>query len=462
MHYFIISMIRKIRLKIKDRITRGHPRSVKAKKNIVSSFLYKFLSVVLNLAYVPLLINSLGKEEYGIWLVLGSFHSWMNFFDVGLANGLRNRLGEALALEDYQRAQEYVSTTYAIFMLVFLPLAIIVIFITPFISWQNVFNTHNVSENVLQRVVLIALFFFAIRFIFQIISVIYFADQRPSLNNLINVIMTALGFLIILVLNYFSLATLVIAGAILSIVPVLVYMFFSIYSFTHEYKTFKPRLSCINLKLSKDLLSLGINFFIIQISGLVLISATNFIIAQFFSPVEVTYYNIGHKYFQVLIMVFAIFTAPLWSSITDAYSKKDYVWIKNTMKKYKGLASLLSIGSILMLLVSNHAYKIWVGPSVDIPFSLSLALCIQTIVYTWWSPYILFLNGTGKIRLITILVIFQTIFYLPVAYYFSMWLSVGIAGILFASLLCEIPIRIVQPIQYKKLINNNATGLWNK
>jgi len=193
-----------------------------------------------------------------------------------------------------------------------------------------------------------------------------------------------------------------------------------------------------------------------------LISATNFIIAQFFSPVEVTYYNIGHKYFQVLIMVFAIFTAPLWSSITDAYSKKDYVWIKSTMKKYKGLASLLSIGSILMLLVSNHAYKIWVGPSVDIPFSLSLALCIQTIVYTWWSPYILFLNGTGKIRLITILVIFQTIFYLPVAYYFSMWLSVGIAGILFASLLCEIPIRIVQPIQYKKLINNNATGLWNK
>lgn len=448
--------------KVKHVFTSGHQRSVKAKKNILGSVLLKIGSIVLNLAYVPLLLQTLGKEEYGIWLVLGSFLSWMNFFDIGLANGLRNKLGEALAGNNNKQAQEYVSTTYALFGIIFIPVSILVVIINPYIPWQNVFNTQSVAEYTLKVLALIALTSFSLRFIFQIIGVIFLADQRPVMSNLLNVISTTLCLILILILNYFSINSLVFSVSILAIVPVFTFIVASYFSFKYRYAQLRPRFASVNLKLSKNLLNLGIHFFIIQVSGLIVYSSTNFLIVQFFSPNEVTVYNIGYKYFSIITMLFGIFLTPLWSAITEAFAMHDFYWIINVMRKYKKLAILLSIGSIIMLFSSETIFKIWVGSAITIPFSLCTVLALQTIIYTFWSPYIAFLNGTGKIKLVSYMVLFQSIAYIPVAYILVKMLNIGLPGIVIASIICELPIRIIQPIQYSKLIKGNATGIWAK
>ncbi|MCK7523619.1 MAG: hypothetical protein MZV64_41275 [Ignavibacteriales bacterium] len=67
------------------------------------------------MAIVPVTLNYLGKTEYGIWLTLASILSWLINLDFGLGNGLRNKLAEALALNDIKLARIYVSTAYAVF-----------------------------------------------------------------------------------------------------------------------------------------------------------------------------------------------------------------------------------------------------------------------------------------------------------------------------------------------------------
>ena len=52
--------------------------------------LIKICNIIINLAYVPLLINSLNQDRYGIWLTITTIVSWIAFFDIGLGNGLRN------------------------------------------------------------------------------------------------------------------------------------------------------------------------------------------------------------------------------------------------------------------------------------------------------------------------------------------------------------------------------------
>jgi hypothetical protein len=47
---------------------------------------------------------------------------WISFFDIGINNGLRNKLTAALAHNDYNLGRKYVSTTYAILFLIFMPL----------------------------------------------------------------------------------------------------------------------------------------------------------------------------------------------------------------------------------------------------------------------------------------------------------------------------------------------------
>ena len=79
---------------------KNSSRTEKAKKNIVILFILHVFNFVSLMAIVPVTLNYLGKTEYGIWLTLASILSWLINLDFGLGNGLRNKLAEALALND--------------------------------------------------------------------------------------------------------------------------------------------------------------------------------------------------------------------------------------------------------------------------------------------------------------------------------------------------------------------------
>ena len=59
------------------------------KKNTLYTCLLKILSVVTSFIIVPITIDFVNAENYGIWLTLSSMVTWISFFDLGLTNGLR-------------------------------------------------------------------------------------------------------------------------------------------------------------------------------------------------------------------------------------------------------------------------------------------------------------------------------------------------------------------------------------
>lgn len=442
-------------------ISSGQTRSIKAKKNIIASFGLKGISILISLAYVSLLINALGKEEYGIWLILTSFMSWIAFFDIGIGNGTRNYLGKALAKKDYEKAKSYVSTTYAIFILIFLPLIVVILIVTPFIHWQSVFNTNAVNEQTLKVVASVVLSFFALRLIFQTINILLLADQRPAMTGLIGLISNVISFALIYLLNSIGYNSFILFCTILCIVPVFVFIVYSFILFSKSYKHLRPSFKSVDFNLTKNILSLGLKFFIIQISGIIIYTSTNLIITQFYNPESVTSYNIAYKYFSVITMFYGIVITPLWSSVTDAYALEDMKWMKNILKKYNYISVLLIVAILIMFLASPFIYQWWV-PSVEISSSLSLVVALQALMYVVFTPYITLLNGVGKIKLVMYFVIVQSIVYIPLVFLFDKYLAIGVAGILLVSIVIEIPLKITQFIQTKKIINQTAKGIWNE
>jgi O-antigen/teichoic acid export membrane protein len=87
---------------------------------------YKGGSILASFLLVPLTINYLDTENYGIWLTLSSFIAWFSFFDIGLGNGLRNKFAEAKAKGDMTLARGYVSSAY--FTIGVVSIGLIVIF----------------------------------------------------------------------------------------------------------------------------------------------------------------------------------------------------------------------------------------------------------------------------------------------------------------------------------------------
>ena len=81
-------------------ITDGHERSVRAKKNIISSLVIKGVSIAISFISLPITLSYVDTSTYGVWLTLSSVVAWFAFFDIGLTQGFRNKFAEARANGD--------------------------------------------------------------------------------------------------------------------------------------------------------------------------------------------------------------------------------------------------------------------------------------------------------------------------------------------------------------------------
>ena len=75
-------------------------------KNFSYSIVYKILALIISLTLVPLLIDILGVEEYGLWVTFTSLLVWISLFDFGLGYALKNTVSKSLANSAIKNAQQ--------------------------------------------------------------------------------------------------------------------------------------------------------------------------------------------------------------------------------------------------------------------------------------------------------------------------------------------------------------------
>jgi len=448
--------------KLNRYLNRGHERSQNIKKNILYSVLIKGGSIVISFLLVPLTLGYLGAVDYGIWLTLSSVVAWFGFFDIGLGNGLRNKFAEALALGNKELARSYVSTTYFGLTVIFGILWLIFIVVSFFIDWNAIFNAPPDQSQNLQVLIVYVFSLFLIRFVLKLLSVIIIADQRPAISNTFDPLSNVISLIVIYFLTITTKGSLMYLGMAVTASPVVVLGVASIYFFGRDYRDYRPSVSYVRMSQLKELTGLGFRFFIIQIAVLVIFSTDNMIIAQVLGPEQVTPYNIAFKYFNSVTMAFAIIMTPLWSAYTHAYTKNDIPWIRNITRKLTRFWLLILATVILMIVVSGPFYSIWVGDQIKIPFLITLFMGVFILISTWNNVYVYFINGTGKIRLQLYSSVISAAVNIPVSIYFARDLKLGAAGVIIATCICLFPGTILAPIQYFKILNKTAGGIWAK
>jgi O-antigen/teichoic acid export membrane protein len=232
--------------------------------------------------------------------------------------------------------------------------------------------------------------------------------------------------------------------------------------FKGHYKSISPSIRTINFKYSSSLVKLGMQFFIIQISSLIVFTTGNIIITQLYGPEAVVVYNVAYKYFYMVPLVFNVILAPFWSAFTESYVKNEYNWIKNSVKKLIIMWALLSGVAIIMIITSDFVYEIWVGPEIKVPFILSFFTGLFVIIANWNNIFGYFINGVGKVRLQLYFAIFTAILNIPLSIFLAKTVGLGITGVMLSTIICLLFASIWSPIQYLKIINGTAKGIWSK
>lgn len=448
--------------RICDYLKRGNALSIRYKVNTIYMFILKGISIIISLLYVPLLLHTLDTENYGIWLTLTSIVSWVAMMDIGLGNGLRNKLAAALANNNSLLAKKYVSSAYvALFIYILIFLFIFLVAIFKVVPWNNVLNAPNIPEQDLNTLVLVVFLSFALQFVLNLINSILLALQSPAISSLLTTLGQLLSFISVLIcVKIFNIHSLLILGCIVSFSPPLVLLCASIFLFAGKYKELRPSIRYFDRTLIKDIIRLGISFFIIQIITIILYQSNNIIITHVVGNEGVVEYNIAHKYFQVLYMLYMIIVTPMWSATTQAYAIRDFQWIKNTGRQLNRIAGAFAILGIIMLILSPSIYRIWLGKETTIMFSTSLLLVISEIFRMFYGHYGYIINGIGKLHAQLVISGVMTILYIPLTIFFGKLL--GLIGILCMNLMVNLCNLIWSRYQYKVLMENRAVGFWNK
>lgn len=445
---------------IKSLITKGNERSVKLKKNILILIIIRGLSIVTGFVQLPLTLHYMEPTRYGIWLTLSSIIGWFGFFDIGFGNGLRNRFAESVAKGEHELARIYVSTTYAILSIIIAAILLIFFIINPFLNWAKILNTPSDMAGELSVLVLVVFVFFCLQFVLQLITTLLTANQQPAKASVFNFVGNLISLAIIFILTKTTTGKLIYLAITFGGAPVVALLIASLWLYTHQYKRYAPSFKFVKFTYARSLMSIGIRFFFIQIAFIILYQTSNIIIAQLFGPVAVTPYNIVYKYFGIVTMGFGILITPFWSAFTEAWVKKDVQWMRGTLRKIRIWWFITSCVAIIMLIASPIVYRLWVGSEINIPFNISLVVAAYVIINSWNAINSHFLNGVGKIKLQLYSGLWGIALNIPMAIFFGK--TIGISGVVLSTVILALINAIWSPIQVKKLLDDKATGIWNK
>lgn len=419
--------------------------------NISFSLLFKAMSILSNLVLVSLYLKFLGKDLYGFWLLILNLLTWINIFDIGISNGLKNYLVNPFLLEQNKIYNRYITTAYFFNFLIIMIATIALIILIVNINISNFLNVEKINNNFLIKIIIINLIFSAINFVLSLVNQLYYACQKSYIieikNFLLYFINLILLYLVIVLKIKYQLLCVTI---IFNLTNLILNLIFSWYIFKDKKIELKKEYyskSCLK-KLNKT----GIQFFILQIVNLILLSTDNFLIANFFSLNKVTEYNIYYKIFSLILVGHQLVVLTLWTIFTQAYFEKNLNYIKKIMFKINILEIFIGIVVIILVIISPKIIKIWLGNSYDISLSLKIMLGTYIFLLTFFNNLSSFLCGINRIEGLTKMSIVSGIINLPLSIFLVKKLNFGIEGIVLGTNISLALYLIYAFVQYKKII----------
>lgn len=416
----------------------------KIKRHMVLSSVYKPVSMVISLVYVPVFLACLGEEKYGIWVTISSVLSWLTQFDIGIGNGLRNKLTEYYARGEKENSQAVVSTAYGVLGWISFGIFVLFVICTFCLDIPEFLGIALTSEPV-DLVLVIAAACVCLNFVLGLCATVFYAIQESSVVALKGIAVQLAQLLAALALTAASESSLIWVAALYGLSEILVNILFSVYLFG-KHRFLRPRIKKYKRQEVHGIVSLGFQFFILQICTLVIYSTDNMIISKYIGPSEVTPYSIAHNAFSIIIAVHAALNMPMWSAYTAALSTGDYGAIKRNLRRILGITGLLALGTIAAIPLFRPAAAIWLQKDLTYAAGLIELEAVYTILALASNTFSSFLSGVNYVKKTVYISVAQAIVNVPLSIFCATQLGMGIVGVKIGSVIALAISALTNPL----------------
>jgi len=117
--------------------------------NTIANYLLKAIQLFLNLLAIPILINNLGEEGFGIILFASIVVGYFNVLELGITDGVTKYVSQYLESKEYNKIQSIINTSLIFFIGIgfLVSMTLIIWVLSGGISWLNLDPDLSVSSD---------------------------------------------------------------------------------------------------------------------------------------------------------------------------------------------------------------------------------------------------------------------------------------------------------------------------
>ncbi len=411
-------------------------------KNFSYSIVYKILALLISLTLVPLLIDILGVEEYGLWVTFTSLLVWISLFDFGLGYALKNTVSKSLANSAIKNAQQ--ETFQILKITFFFAFVLLVVFAFSFLFIEIFSNNIYLS--------LILFIPFILTFPIKLGSPILQGARKIALESGLLFLNTLLFFISILIIKFFNLKLEIVDLAILFVMSYILSTFLVWLSAMRIIEiTWIDFKKISSTKLDFIRIQMGIKFFGLQLSSLVLYSIGTIIVFSNLNAISAAHFDVVNKIFLAGLGIFNIGIAVFWPEISHSLEKKDFHRILKLYLIMIGLSIIFLICSIIFSFFAPQIIALWTNNKINVSQQetiwFALLVSIQATAYCG----AVVLNAFEKITYQLLISIIATILMLPLSIYL-IDSNYSISSVPIASFILTIPATLYCNVHAYRLI----------
>ncbi len=319
------------------------------------------IGIFTSLISVPLTIDYLGTERYGLWMTISSILALLGFADLGIGNGLLNAVSKADGKDDRIAAGQSVSSAFFILTIIATFFLVILFASYSFIPWQRIYNVTSdlaIKESGPATALLIALTL--INLPLGIVQRVQMGYQEGYKNQLWAIFGSLTGFIGLLLVVYFKAGLIWLVLAV-SGGPVLILLLNWFREFIWLKPWLFPQWKKFDWITGKMIIGTGTLFLILQIFAILGNSSDNLIIAHVLGTSAVASYAVTQKLFSI-VLIAQFFSQPLWPAFGEALARKDYFWARRALTRALIIGLLLSlIFGLPLLIFGKWIIGYWAG-----------------------------------------------------------------------------------------------------
>lgn len=342
----------------------------------VLSYATILFNIVSGLVYTPWMIRQIGKEDYGLFALVGSFLTYF-VMDFGLGNSITRFISKYRAENRPEAVDELIGLTTKLYLLIDLVLLLAVIILFFFI--ENLFVKLTPSEIVKFKIIYcIAGLFSVISFPFIPLNSILTAFEKfftLKLCIFLNKVFTV-GLMVIALFAGYKLYALVAINALVGLC-LLIFKFWYVF----RKCPVKIRLSFFNMNLLKQVLAYSVWVTVIGIAQRMLINIVPVLLGIFSGTKEIAIFSIGMT-IEAYTWMFAVALGGLFMpKVSRMVAKEKREDIIKLMIKV-GRIQLMIVGIIVIgfITLGQQFLSLWIGNDFERSYWVVLFIMIPGLV----------------------------------------------------------------------------------